>query len=222
LGLTLTSACNSGFITGMNVVIVALLAAACGSQRLNRRTLAGTVLATSGMVLLAWHPGGWRFSRGDLLTLACAVFFAAHIVATGVLAPGRDPVRLAGIQFLAVALAGLGWHVLTGGGVTPPAGRGWLALVYLGLGGTGFAFLVQTAAQRRTSAVDTAVIFSTEPLFAAAFAVLFGGERLSAQMLLGGVAIFAATLLAILAPGPPAAAPGSAQEGARPVRSRPA
>lgn len=199
LGLTRTTAANSGFITGLNVVFVALLAAACGIQRLNRRTLAGTALAAVGMAVLAWQPGGWRMGAGDLLTLACAVFFAAHIVATGILAPGRDPVSLAGIQFFTVALAGLAWHALTEGGPFPAAGRGWLALLYLGLGGTGFAFLVQTAAQRRTSAVDTAVIFSTEPLFAAAFAVLWGGERLSLQMVLGGSAIFAAMLLAVLA-----------------------
>ena len=199
-GLRYTSASASGFITGLNVVLVALIAAATHGRRLPSRTLFSVILATLGLFALSWQSGNWHFGVGDLLTMGCAVFFALHIVATGYLAPGRDPVVLTALQFAGVALGSLMLHFMTGGGLVVPRGSGWLALGYLGLAATGFAFLIQTAAQRRTPPVDTAVILSTEPLFAAAIAVLLGGEQMTAPLALGGLAIFAATLLAVLSP----------------------
>lgn len=203
-GLRYTTASTSGFITGLNVVFVALTVAAFRPGIPSRRTVLGVILATTGLACLSWLPGGWQFGRGDWLTLACAVFFALHIVVTGLVAPGRDPVALTVIQFAAVTLASLGAHAVSGAGLVMPTAAGWFALVYLGLAATAFAFLMQTAAQRHTPAVDTAIIFSTEPLFAAAIAVLFG-EKLTIQMLIGGGAIFAAMLLSVLGPGAPVA-----------------
>lgn len=195
-GLRHTTASASGFITGLNVIFVAAIAAVV-QGRLPRRTVWSAILAFAGLLLLSWHPGGWRFGPGDLLTLGCALFFALHIVATGRLAPGRDPVILSMIQFGAVALFSLALNGLWGGDFRLPAGI-WPSLFYLGLGGTAFAFLIQTAAQKHTPAVDTAVIFAAEPLFAAAIAVLFGGERLTPPMIMGGGSIFGAMLLSTI------------------------
>ena len=186
-GLRYTTASTSGFITGLNVVFVALTVAAFRPGIPSRRTVLGVILATTGLACLSWLPGGWQFGRGDWLTLACAVFFALHIVVTGLVAPGRDPVALTVIQFAAVTLASLGAHAVSGAGLVMPTAAGWFALVYLGLAATAFAFLMQTAAQRHTPAVDTAIIFSTEPLFAAAIAVLFGGKSLPFRCSLVGV-----------------------------------
>ena len=213
LGLRYTTASNSGFITGFNVILVALLAAIFRTQKLKYRTMFGVLLATVGLVFLSWQPGGWSFGRGDLLTLACAVFFALHIVATGVIAPDRDPVALAGIQFATVALASLLLNPVAGGGFHLPSVQGFLALVYLGLGGTAFAYLMQTSAQRHTSSVDTALIFATEPLFAAAIAVLLGGEHLALQALIGGGSIIIAMLIAVSAQERNQAVPAEANPG---------
>ncbi len=199
-GLRHTSASASGFITGLNVVFVALIAAAVQGRRPPVRSCLSAALATLGLAGLSWQPAGWHFGPGALLTLGCAVFFALHIVATGFLAPGRDPVALTAIQFAAVALGALALQCLTGGGLTAPGAGGWLALGYLGLAATGFAFLMQTAAQRYTPPVDTAVVLATEPLFAAAIAVALGGEQVTPRMVLGGGMIFAAMLLAVFSP----------------------
>lgn len=213
-GLRYTEASTSGFITGLNVIFVALIAVLCGTQKLTRRRILGVALAAAGMTVLSWRPGGWHFGRGDLLTLGCAAFFALHIVATGLLVPDRDPVALSGIQFTAIALVALGMNAVLGEGFDLPGVTGTAALCYLGLAATAFAFLVQTVAQRHTSAVDTAIIFSTEPLFAAAIAVLLGGEPLTIQMLAGGSGIFGAMLLSVLTPSP-AALPATSQDPGR-------
>lgn len=208
LGLRYTAASTSGFITGLNVVFVALIVGASLPGRIAPRTILGVTLAALGLFALTWRPGEWRFGPGDLLTLGCAIFFALHIVVTGILAPGRDPVPLIGVQFALVALASLLLHAVTGTGLVLPGAWGWCALAYLGLAATGFAFLVQTAAQHHTPPVDTAVILSMEPLFAAAIAVLLGGERFTVRMALGGGAIFGAMLLSMLGGGRFWAPPG--------------
>ncbi len=199
-GLCYTTASNSGFITGLNVVFVAVFAVILTRGRLPARTLIGAGVAGLGLAALSWQGGLWSFGRGDLLTLACAVAFALHIIVTGRFAPRHEPVSLAAVQFAVVMAGGFLLNALTGASFTPPGGGGWLSLCYLGLLATGFAFLIQTMAQRHTPSVDTAIILSTEPLFAAAIAVLLGGERLTLPMLIGGGAIFAAMLLAVANP----------------------
>ena len=214
LGLRYTTASASGFLTGLNVIFVALIIAAGQGGRLDPRSASGAALAGLGVTSLCWRPGGFSLGPGELLTLICAVCFAAHIVLTGRLAPGRDPVVLAAVQFAAVAACGLVLHLLLeGGGFASALRAGWPALLYLGLAATGFAFLVQTAAQRHTPPVDTAVVLTTEPLFAAIIAVALGGEQVTARMVLGGGMIFAAMLLVVISPAKPGGKEGTHPRG---------
>lgn len=201
-GLRYAAASVSGFITGLNVVFVAVIAALFMPGGMTIRVGIGVLLATLGLTALSWQEGAWRLGPGDLLTLGCAVFFALHIVMTGKFAPSCDPFPLAGIQFAAVGACCLILNALAGGGFVLPRASDLAALAYLGLAATGFAFLVQTAAQRHTPPVDTAIILSTEPLFAAIVAVTLGGEKVTARMLLGGGAILAAMLVSVMEPRP--------------------
>ena len=196
-GLQYTPASNSGFITGLNVLFVALIAGVFFPGRISGWTWGGVILATLGMIVLSWRGSAWHLSLGDLLTLLCALFFALHIVATGFIAPSRDPVALAGVQFAVAGLGGLALNAVVGADFFWPYASGWAVFTYLGLAATGFAFLVQTTAQRHTPSIHTAIVLAAEPLFAAAIAVLFGGEKATLQMAAGGGMIFAAMMMAI-------------------------
>lgn len=63
------------------------------------------------------------------------------------------------------------------------------------------ALVVQTWAQAHLTATRAAIVMTTEPVFAAVFAVLFGGESLGPRVLLGGALVLTAMYLAELAPG---------------------
>jgi drug/metabolite transporter (DMT)-like permease len=199
-GLQYTSPARAGFITGLSVVIVAALGAAL-ARRMPRWPLTlGVGLATSGLALLsfgdslAWHAvGGAPASEqepgmallGDALVLGCAISFALHIVVLGRLAPKRDALGLTMGQIgMAAALSALA------AGLTershPAALPGVLpAAVFTGAFATVAAFFIQTRAQRFTTATHTALIFSTEPVFAAVFAYLLAGEVLGPWALAG-------------------------------------
>jgi drug/metabolite transporter (DMT)-like permease len=78
------------------------------------------------------------------------------------------------------------------------------------------AIFAQTWAQSQISATRTAVIMTMEPVWAAFFAVLFGGESLTSRMLVGGAFVLAAMYLVELGPrnrrDGPAAGDGSTKE----------
>ncbi len=74
----------------------------------------------------------------------------------------------------------------------------WGAAAFTGVLATGLAFLVQTAAQRYTSPTHTALLFATEPVFAALFGFLLAAETLSSVQILGCVLILAGMLAAEL------------------------
>jgi drug/metabolite transporter (DMT)-like permease len=67
--------------------------------------------------------------------------------------------------------------------------RLWLALLYLAVFATLLAFGVQTWAQKILPPVRVALISALEPVFAALWAALLIGERLTLRELMGGALI---------------------------------
>ena len=63
-----------------------------------------------------------------------------------------------------------------------------------------FALAGQTWAQAHLPPTRSAIIMSMEPVFAAFFAVLLGGEDLTQRMFLGGAMVLAAMLIVELTP----------------------
>ena len=194
-GLRLTTPAKAGFITGLSVVIVPVLSTLVLRQRLGRGAWLGVGLATAGMALLSLQvadPVGadLSMSPGDLLVLGCAVAFACQILLTGRFASHYDPLWLTFGQILVVALlAGIAGWILE----SPPAPSGpvVLAAAFTGVLATSLAFGIQTVAQRFTSPTRTALIYSTEPVFAALFSYLLIGEVLGLRQLVGCALILA-------------------------------
>ena len=75
---------------------------------------------------------------------------------------------------------------------------GWLVVLYTAVICTAVAFVVQTWSQAHMSATKVAVILTMEVVFAALFAVIFGGESISIRALLGGVLVVAAMFMIVL------------------------
>lgn len=196
-GLLYTTPAKSGFITGLSVVLVPIGAAIFLRQRIEPAAIVGVALATAGLALLSLNPAQ-SVNVGDLLTLLCAVAFAAHILLMSKYAPAFSPWTLGAGQILVAAcastlLALLNWPA---GGLPPLTGNVVLAVLISGLLGTAFAFTVQSAAQRFTTATHTALIFSLEPVAAGVSSYVLIGEVLTPRALLGCALILAGTLTA--------------------------
>jgi len=197
VGLQYTTAAKSGFITGLSVVIVPFAALLVLRQRPGRGAMAGVFLATAGLALLTLR-GDLTIAYGDLLTLGCAFAFALQIVFVGRFAPRSAAASLTAAQLVTVAVASAACALAVEQPTLRLPGEVWAAVAFLALAGTAFALIVQSVAQRFTSATHTALIFAMEPVFALLFAVLLAGERLGERELLGCALMLAGMLVAEL------------------------
>jgi len=155
-------------------------------------------LATAGLALLSLN--GVSVDAGLWLTLASAVFYALHIVLLGQWSRPGEAFGLSAVQMVAIALVCLLATLPHGGPAAPPDRAAWLAVLYMALVAGAGAMLMQTWAQAHMPATRAAIVMTTEPVFAAAFAVAFGSDVFGWRMLAGGALVLGAMYLVELAP----------------------
>jgi len=188
---------RSGFLTGMLVVMVPLLEFVFFRKRPALPALLGVLLAFAGMTFLSapWADASRATLLGDWLTVGCALIFAGHIIALGRLAPRHPVLPMLLLQLATVfALAAVAGPLIEVQHFSN-APRLWVALIYLALFATLLAFGIQTWAQKIISPVRVALISSLEPVFAALWAAVLIGERLSGRELFGGALIVVGVLV---------------------------
>jgi drug/metabolite transporter (DMT)-like permease len=127
---------------------------------------------------------------GDALVLGCALAFAGHILLTGRFAPRYDPLLLT-LGQIVVVMALSAAAALVAESRPPLTGGLLFAAAFTGVLATSAAFGIQTLAQRFTTTTHTALIFASEPVFAALFSFLLIGELLGPRQLAGCALILA-------------------------------
>lgn len=198
VGLLFTSVTNSGFITGLYVIMVPLLGLLVG-QRAGTGTWLGAGLAVLGMALLSLGAD-FRIASGDWLQLAGAVVWGVHVLLVGALASRHDPLRIAFLQFLTCALLSLLLAVLLEEIDVAAILRAGPAILYGGVIAVGIGFTLQVVAQKHAIASHAAIILSLEAVFAALAGALLLDESLPARGYLGAALMLAGMLVAQLWP----------------------
>lgn len=201
-GLKLIAPSVSGFVTGMYVVFTPILAWLLLRQRVAGVVWLAVGLATAGLALLSLH--GVSVDAGVWLTLAAAALYGLHIVGLGQWSRAGQAFGMSAVQVAAIALVCL-LATMPHGPALPPDADAWLAVLYMALVAGAGAMLMQTWAQAHLPATRAAIVMTTEPVFAAGFAVLLGSDTLGWRMLVGGGLVLAAMYLVELLPARPAA-----------------
>jgi drug/metabolite transporter (DMT)-like permease len=196
-GLAHTPASVSGFITGMYVVATPLFAAVLLRSRITRMTWAAVALAAGGLGVLTLD--GFSVGYGEALTLVAAMLYALHIVGLGAWSTARDALGMSILQVAVVAVICLVASAPHGIQL-PDNGRDWLSVVYMAIFPAALALLGQTWAQAHLPPTRTAIVMSMEPVFAALFAVWFGGESTTVRMITGGLMVLTAMLIVEVGP----------------------
>ena len=200
-GLAHTPASISGFITGIYVVATPLFAAWLLHTRIGALTWAAVGLAMVGLGVLTLGDvsAGIGLGYGEALTLVSAMIYALHIVGLGAWSNARDALGMSIVQCIVIAVL-CSAAAAPGGIVLPDTTADWLSIAYMALFAGAAALLGQTWAQAHLPPTRAAIIMSMEPVFAAFFAVVLGGESLTGRMLLGGALVLAAMLIVELVP----------------------
>jgi len=196
-GLKYTYSSTVGFITGLNVIVVPFAAYLIFKHKASVYSILGAITASVGLYYLTLNSE-IGFSLGELYAFICAIMFALHIVFTGHLSKQHNIFLLVSIQFLTVALCSMVGGLVMEGSIMPAKVDELLvnAIVITVVFATIFAFWVQTAMQRFTTATKTAIIFTVEPVSAGVFGYFFAGELLSMTQLLGAGLIMGGMLIA--------------------------
>ncbi|MGE5614937.1 MAG: DMT family transporter [Bacillota bacterium] len=206
VGLYMTSASNSAFITGLNVIMVPVIAAVMLKKKPDNASLFGITIAFIGLFFLS---GGINFNlnTGDFLTFLCAVCWALQIIFIDKFARKAEARLLALVQVLFVGLAGSGMWVLFDAG-KPVTINGTVIAILLvtAVLCTALAFTGQTIAQKYTTPVHASLIFTAEPVFAIIFAMIipdiYGAtEAPTLTKAIGCVLILSGMLVSELKPG---------------------
>ena len=188
-GLHRTTVSAAGFVTGMYVILTPVFAHVLFRLHIARAVWLGVALSVTGLAMLSGVSAG--STVGDLLVLAGAALYALQIALMERYAPRYDPLAFTTAE-MAVAFVGFTVVAIAAGQVEAPHGwTVWGALLVTGVFASAFAFLVQAWAQQRTSAAQTALIFSLEPVWAGIFGFALAGDRLGAIGWVGCAVILA-------------------------------
>ncbi len=200
VGLQFTTAPKSAFLTGLTSVMVPLLAAIVYRNRPQASEIVGILTATVGLGLMTLEGPIESMNRGDILTVFCAVAFAAHIVTLGHYSEKAGFELLSVTQITTAAVLGAAlfrW--------VEPIRLEWrpsviYAILVTGILATAVAFTVQAWAQHYTTSTRTALIYTLEPVFAWLTSYFLIGEGLAGRAAAGAVLILAGVLLVELKP----------------------
>ncbi len=194
VGLGITTASNSGFITGLFVAFIPLFLYPIVKRVPTPMEIVASVVALAGLWILT--GGMTKVNTGDLLTLVAAMTYALHVLYSDkYMKRNIDPYIISCQQFLAVgaisliygAIFGLPFEITT-------VEAGWV-VVFLALFPSLSAFVIQMLAQKITQPIKVSLIFALEPVFAAIFAWTIGGEEFVMRGAIGGSFIFLALII---------------------------
>lgn len=195
-GVLNTSATNAAFLIGTTAVITPFMEWWTLGRRPSSRVLWAALACLAGAALLA-RPGNgtFAFGLGESLMLGAAVLRALMVCLTEKHRDERlSPIAVTALQcgMVAVLAWGLGRASRDSAQPVAPlpvAPEFWIALVYLVLLCTIFAFFAQNYSVPRVGPSRVAMLLGCEPLFGVLFAVLLLGESVRSTDWLGGALI---------------------------------
>ena len=176
-GLVHTTATRSAFITGLSVILVPPLSIMMLKKKVGPWIWTGVALAAVGLYFLS-RPASGGFNRGDILTALCATCFAVEIILVQTYTQKHGAMNMVMVQIITTVILSLlfmWWLEKPSIHFVPSL---WLDLFLTSVLATAGSLVIQSHYQKQTSAVRAAVIYTMEPLFAAAFAFLIFGEKM--------------------------------------------
>ena len=204
LGLNLTTATKSGFITGTFVIFIPILQLIIEKRKPKWFNVFGVLLVLVGLILLSSkgenvfdfiNQLGSDFNLGDLLTLICALLFAFQVVYVDVFTKKYDYLPMVFVQLLITGVGGfvLSYNFSIASLETVKFTINTTvvtAILYTAIFASIIATVIQLKFQKFVSPTKAGIIFSIEPIFAAVFAYFLLSEKISNFGLVGCVLIF--------------------------------
>ncbi len=196
IGIVYTSAGKAGFITGLYVIIVPIFGIFLKKPSTPIIWIAA-ILATVGLYLLS-VKGDFTISKGDLLVLLSAFFWAGHVQFIDWLVNRYQPLLLAFLQFITCSvlslLAALYFETID----LSLIWKAVIPILYAGLLSVGMGYTLQLLGQREAHPSHAAIILSLESVFAVLGGFVLLNELMQFKELLGCSLMLCAMILSQL------------------------
>ncbi len=196
-GLKTTSASNAGFILSLTVVLVPIFSSLI-EKRLPSRAVSFAIVCTMVGITVLTMKESLTFQTGDILMAIAAVCYSIYLILNSKFTKSVESISYGVYQLGVAGVFGAIFTLLFETPQLPSTNLGWVAVLGLGVICTAFCFIAQAVVQQYTSPTHTGLIFSLEPIFAAIFAIIFLGEGLTTQLLIGGAFILIGNFVAQL------------------------
>ena len=192
-GLARTSVANSSLLLAATPIVIALLSAVMGQDRISRFHWLGALLSMSGLYIVVGRDASMtdHSLTGDLMMLGAVLCWAVYTLIAGHLMIRHSPVGVTGISMaLGTCLyVPVSWPVLRKVPWSSLSVGTWAAIVYSGLFALCAAYTIWYVAVRQIGSARTSVYSNLIPLVAMLTAVVFLGEPLSVPKILGACAV---------------------------------
>jgi drug/metabolite transporter (DMT)-like permease len=180
----------------------ALLAYPILRERLNLTRAMALLLCAAGLAVLVYPLLGSSDLLGLALALATAVTWAAGTVYLKWARIDADPIAIAAWQLLVALVVTVACLLMVEGSPHwwPVHPRALLAMVFAGMAGSAFAYLLWFEIVRRLPATTASLGVLSAPVVGVFASMLVLGERPSLHDIIGFVLILAAAACVLLAP----------------------
>ncbi len=194
LGVIITgNASKTAFITSLYSVFVPIFLIFMG-KKTSLSMWIGVIFAVIGLYLISL-TGIDGFSIGDIVTLIGAVIWAFHVIAIDRFVEHVSPIQYSSVQFAVCGLESLVIAFIFEDVSLAPIFTAAIPILYGGIMSAGVAYTLQVLGQREADPTYAAIIFATEPIFAAIGEALILHNFLSPVSYIGCAIIFAGVII---------------------------
>jgi drug/metabolite transporter (DMT)-like permease len=192
-GLALTSVANSSLMLAATPVVIAILSAALGYDRVAPLHWVGAALSLTGIYTVIGHGMsiGAQSLRGDLMMFGAVACWAIYTLGSRPLMERHSPVGITGLSMAigTVLYVPVMLPRMIATDWTQISLRTWMALIYSALFALCVAYTIWYVAVRSIGSARTSVYSNIVPIVAMLTAVVFLGERLTGARLLGAACV---------------------------------
>ena len=198
-GLALTSVANSSLMLAATPVVIAIVSAFMGRERVGPLHWLGAALSLTGIYIVVAHgvSGTQSSMRGDLMMVGAVCCWTAYTLGAGPLMKRHSPVGVTGLSMAIGTLVyvpimlpkvrAIDWLSVSS--------ATWIAILYSAIFALAVAYTIWYMAVREIGSARTAVYSNLIPIVAMLTAVVFLGERLTRSRLAGAAAVLVGVAL---------------------------
>lgn len=197
VGCKYTTASNAGFMMSLVAFFTPLIIFVQEKVRPDLNHVISIFITLIGVGLMCLS-GNFTLNKGDLVCIMSAFFYSFQMLYTERYARKHDPIVLGTFQLIFVAAYGFIFAFLFEDSFRlPVSAAGWGQLLYLALGCGALGFILQTSAEKLSSAGHTTLIYASQPVFVAVFSFLMLGEPIVMRQIAGIVLVFIGVLITV-------------------------